>query len=146
MESSNSLDPLRVSYKQALVRDPGNKSRHPPPPSGEDQKVDFNTPSSVNHYPDSGSMGDGDDDDIHDLLASILQDMTQFYHVYLIGKILGEFIPIKFIIVMCTFEWTLMAKSILWIKVMVSPLLCPLMKSIVREFFKANRGLLGSGI
>lgn len=39
MEPSNPVDPPKVSYKQALVRDPSNT------PYGEDQKVEFNTPS-----------------------------------------------------------------------------------------------------
>lgn len=31
--------------------------------------------------------------------------MAPFYHLYLVGKILGEDILIKFIMVKCTAEW-----------------------------------------
>lgn len=78
IESNNPLDPQKVSYKQALVQDPGKSL-----PLIDEQKVNFNSPSFVNHYPDLSSLSD--DHDILDFLASYLKDMTPFYHMYLIG-------------------------------------------------------------
>lgn len=57
--------------------------------------------------PNEGSAlmcsGEGEDDDIPDL-DSTLKDITSFYRIDLIGKILGEVIPIKFISMKCSFE------------------------------------------
>lgn len=98
MEQITPSVPQKFSYKQVSVKDRGNDL-----PCAEDQKVDNYTSTSVHQYTDSTSMGN--DDDIPDLLASDLKDMTPFYHMYLIGKIFGEAVSIKFIIATCTFEW-----------------------------------------
>lgn len=48
---------------------------------------------------------DNNDEDIPDLLDSDLRDMPIFYKLYLIGKMLGEAVSIKFLIAKCLIDW-----------------------------------------
>lgn len=72
MKQTKPLPPSKLTYKQALVSDLGNTL-----PSADDQKVDSFTSPYTLYCPEASSMGD--DDDIPDLLASNLKDMTHFY-------------------------------------------------------------------
>lgn len=45
-----------------------------------------------------------EDEEVPELVDSDQRDMAPFYHMYLIGKILGETIPIKFVMAKCIAE------------------------------------------
>lgn len=80
------------------------------------------------------SAAEGEEDDIPNLLASDLKYMTLFYRSYLIGKILGETIPIKFISGKRSLDWKVSTEVNLFVKFTN--------ESLVIEFLRINRGLL----
>lgn len=65
-----------------------------------------------------GSSRSIEEDEIPEFVDSDLRDMSPFYHLYLISKILGEAIPVKVIMAKCYADQV--AGEVSFVDIMVS--------------------------